>query len=152
MSLFKVPYRPFPQVLSSPTKTSSKPSASTLSLARSRRTSPSAPLAGVSLAEWMTLPQTHDLNMNPGASSLCVFHRTDVDGSGVVHGVDFVIVTCRWRAKKVEKHLRRKCDLEVETFGPGDSDGKAGSIFLDRILTWRASGNRVRGGPKTCSN
>ena len=43
MSLLNVPFVRFPSVLSSPTAQSSRPSASTTSIARSRRTSPSAP-------------------------------------------------------------------------------------------------------------
>ena len=73
-----------------------------------------------------------------GASSLCVFYG-DVDGSGFVHGVDFVIVTRQWHAKEIEKHLRSKWDVEVQTFGPGDDDGKHVAI-LNRVLTWGPNG------------
>ena len=46
MSLLNVPYLPFPRVLSSPSAPSSRPSASTTSVARSRCNSPSAPSNG----------------------------------------------------------------------------------------------------------
>ena len=65
-----------------------------------------------------------EVNMNPGASSPCVFLRNDVDGSGLVHCDDFVMVTCRWHAKEIEKHLRgpeTRSDV-----GPEES-GKQGS-------------------------
>ena len=58
MSLLNVPYRPFPRVLSSPSAQSSRPSVSTTPIARGRRNSPRRPLAGVSLAEWLTQLQT----------------------------------------------------------------------------------------------
>ena len=59
MSLLNVPYRPFPRVLTSPSAQSSRPSVSTPPIARGRRNSPRRPLAGVSLAEWLTQLQTH---------------------------------------------------------------------------------------------
>ena len=51
-----------------------------------------------------------EVNMKPGASSPSVFHRDDVDASGLVHGDDFIIVTPRWHVKEIEKHLRRKSE------------------------------------------
>ena len=65
-----------------------------------------------------------EVNKNPGASSPCVFHRSDVNGSALVHRDDFATVTRRWHAKKVEKHLRSKWDVEMQTFGPEDDAGK----------------------------
>ena len=49
-------------------------------------------------------------NTNPGASSPCFFIGVMWTGraSGLVRGDDFVIVTRRWHAKEVEKHLRSK--------------------------------------------
>ena len=44
-----------------------------------------------------------EVNMNPEASS--PRERSDVDGSGFVHGNGFVILTRRWNAKEIEKHL-----------------------------------------------
>ena len=64
------------------------------------------------------------VNIDPGASSPCVFHRSDVDGLGLVHGGDSVIATRRWHAKEVVQHSRSKWDLEVQTFCPGDYGGK----------------------------
>ena len=58
MSLLTVPYLPFPQVLSSPAGSLSRPSASSSSMARSCRNSPSAS-ARWSGAEWMTQLQAH---------------------------------------------------------------------------------------------
>ena len=76
-----------------------------------------------------------NVNMNPGASSPCVFHRSNEDGSGLVHGDDLVTMT-RWRhVLEIEKHVRSKLDLEVQTFGPRDDDVKQVRI-LNRILTW----------------
>ena len=63
-------------------------------------------------------------------------------GSGAVHGDDYVIVTRRSHAMEVEKHLRSKWDVEVQTFGPGDDDGKRVPI-VNRILTWGPQPNRV---------
>ena len=40
-----------------------------------------------------------------------------------------------WHAKEIEKNLRSEWDAEVQTFGPGDDDGKQVRI-LNRILTW----------------
>ena len=60
----------------------------------------------------------NEVSMNPGASSPCVFHRSDVDGSRLVHGGVFVIVTRGSRAKEIEKHLRSQWDVEVQTLGP----------------------------------
>ena len=48
-----------------------------------------------------------EVNMNPRASSPYVFDR---------HGDDVDIVTRRWHAKEIEKHLRSKSDVEVQTF------------------------------------
>ena len=58
-----------------------------------------------------------EVNVHPGASSPCVFHRDDVDASGLVHGDDFVIEMRRWHAKEIEKHLRSRWGAEVQTFG-----------------------------------
>ena len=55
------------------------------------------------------------VNMNPEAPPPCVFYLSDVDGSGLVDGVGFVIVTHWWHAEEIEKHLRGKCDVEVQT-------------------------------------
>ena len=43
------------------------------------------------------------------------FYLSDVEGSGLVHDDDFVIVMCRWHAKEIEKHVRSKWDVEVMT-------------------------------------
>ena len=56
MSLLNILYRPFPRVLSSPSAQSSRPSASTTSIA----TTQAHPLAGVSQAEWLIQPQTQN--------------------------------------------------------------------------------------------
>ena len=45
-------------------------------------------------------------------------------------------MTRQWHAQEVEKHFRSKWDGEVQTFRPGDDDGKQGPI-LNRLLTWR---------------
>ena len=63
-----------------------------------------------------------------------------MDGSGLVHGDDFVIVTRRWHAKEIKKHLRSKWDVDVQTFGPRDTDLKQVCI-LNRILTWGPNGS-----------
>ena len=55
-----------------------------------------------------------EVNLNPGAMSPCVFHRSDVDGSALVNGGDFVIVTGRWHAKDFKKHLRSKREIVVQ--------------------------------------
>ena len=60
MSLLNVPYRPFPRVLSSPSSPSSRLSASTTSIARSRRNSPSA------LARWSASCRMADSAPNTG--------------------------------------------------------------------------------------
>ena len=62
-----------------------------------------------------------------------------MDGSGLVHGDDFVFVTRRWLAKEVEKRLHSNWDVGVQTFGPGDDDGKHGRI-LNSIVRSRANG------------
>ena len=58
-----------------------------------------------------------------------------MDGSGFVHGNDVVIVRRRWYAKEFEKHQLRKWDVEVQTFGLRDDDGKQLRIF-NKILAW----------------
>ena len=60
MSVLNVSYRPFPQVLSSPAGSLSRPSASSTSMGRSCRENPVHPLGGGGyLAEWLTQLQTH---------------------------------------------------------------------------------------------
>ena len=60
MSLLNVPYRPFLRVLSSPSPPSSRPSASSTSIARSRCSSPSAP------ARWSESGRMADSGPNTG--------------------------------------------------------------------------------------
>ena len=60
MSLLNVPYRPFLRVLSSPSPPSSRPSASSTSIARSRCSSPSAP------ARWSESGRMADSAPNTG--------------------------------------------------------------------------------------
>ena len=61
MSLLNIPHCSFPQVLSSPNGSISRPSASTTSMGRGfRENPPASPLAGVGcVAEWLTQVQTH---------------------------------------------------------------------------------------------
>ena len=78
----------------------------------------------------------------------------DVDGSGFVHGGDFVNMTRWWHVKSIEMHLRSKWDVEVQTFGVGDDDGKQVGSFFGKnqnpfVETQR---NRVRGRPETFSD
>ena len=49
----------------------------------------------------------YEINMNPGRASPCIFHPNEVDGTGHVHGDDYVIVTSRRRSKEGEDHLRK---------------------------------------------
>ena len=56
--------------------------------------------------------------MHPEASSLCVFHRDDVDGSGLVHGDDIIIVTRRW-------HLGGSPEALAQHVGHGSADNRA---------------------------
>ena len=80
---------------------------------------------------YVEVPAWHDevekvmreVNFNPGASSPRVFHRSHVDGSGLLPADDFVNVMRPWHTQEIEKHLRSNWDVEVQTVGPGD-DGK----------------------------
>ena len=54
-----------------------------------------------------------EVNLCLGAIFAVCF-RGDVEGSGLFHGGDFVIDTPG----------ARRADVEVQTFGPGDDDGK----------------------------
>ena len=71
-----------------------------------------------------------EVNKNPGASSPCVFHRSDVNGSALVHRDDFATVTRRWHAKEVEKHLRSKAPEEMKLFQADAARGN--NLSMDR--------------------
>ena len=70
-----------------------------------------------------------EINRNPGRASSCMFHRHEVDGTGLVHEKDRVILT-----KKFGDHLRSKWDVEVQSFEPGAIDKKQIRV-LNRTLT-----------------
>ena len=44
-----------------------------------------------------------------------------MDGSALVHGGDFVVVTRRWHAKEIEKHLRSNRESVVQRSASGRS-------------------------------
>ena len=74
----------------------------------------------------------------PGTSSLSVFYFGEVDGSSLVDGEDFVTVASWWHAKKVERHLRNKWDVEVQSDGPGLGDITMVK-HLNRNPTWMSA-------------
>ena len=76
--------------------------------------------SGIGVAGGEVEKAMREVIMNPGASSPCVFHRSDVEGSGVVDGDEFVIVMRQLHAKEIAKHSRSKWDVEVQKFEPGD--------------------------------
>ena len=80
-----------------------------------------------------------EIHMLPGDASPCLFYRPDVDGGGLVHGDDFVIVTTRGHGREVEAHLRDKWEIEVQVLGPGMGDKKQVRI-LNRMITWGETG------------
>ena len=69
---------------------------------------------------------------------MCLFHDSVVDGSDLVHGDDFVIVAYWWHAKKVERHLRNKWDVDVQKVGPGLGDSNKVK-HLNRNPTWKSA-------------
>ena len=80
-----------------------------------------------------------DINMNPGRASPCVLHQSEVDGTGLVHGDDLVIVTTRRHSKGGEHHLRSKWDVGVQTLGQRANGNKQIRV-LNRTLTWGVTG------------
>ena len=80
-----------------------------------------------------------EINMNPGQASPCIFHQSELDATGFVHGDDFVIVTSRKHSKEIEDHLRNQWEVEVQTFGPGEHATKQ-IRARNRILTWEVAG------------
>ena len=77
--------------------------------------------------------------MNTGQTSPGTFHQSEVNGTGLVHGDDFVIATSRKHSKEVEDHLRSTWEVEVQAFGPGRYDQKQIRV-LNRIVRWRVAG------------
>ena len=45
-----------------------------------------------------------EIDMNPERASPRIFHRHEVDGTGLVHRDDFVIVASKRRSKEAEDH------------------------------------------------
>ena len=69
MSLLNVPYRPFPRMLSSPSAPSSRPQRLPQPWQEVGATAQARPLAGVSLAEWLTQHQTQVMSPSSPTSS-----------------------------------------------------------------------------------
>ena len=80
---------------------------------------------------------TCEINMEEDRRACSINMKSD--GTGLVRGDDFVIVTSRRHSKDVEDHLRSTWDLAVQTNGPEANDKKQIRVLI-RTLTWRATG------------